>query len=101
MDINEKLTKAEKKLQSLKEQRAVLDEKIKKTENEIERCNSIINQKKFSEVSQVLNAKGLTIDEIMRAVQAGDMLSLQERMEEITKENTDSVLNANTSIEEV
>ena len=101
MDIKEKLTKAEKKLQTLKEQKAVIDEKIKKTENEIERYNSIINQKKFSEVSQVLSAKGLTIDEIMRAVQAGNMLSLQERMEESTKENTDSVLNTNTSIEEV
>lgn len=85
MDIREKLEKLEKKLSAFKEKKMIIDEKIKKTENEIEKCNNIISQQKFSEVSQVLTAKGLTLDEIMEAVRSGDIISLQERLEESEK----------------
>lgn len=83
MDLREKLEKEEKKLKNLKEQRATLDEKIKKVEKEIEKCTNVLNQQKFSEVTQVLHAKGLTIDEILNAVRTGDVLALQERMEKL------------------
>lgn len=86
MNVKEKLQKEEKKLEALKLQRNLIDEKIKKVETEIERCNSIINQQKFSEATQVFTAKGLSIDEIMYAVQSGDLLSIQERMENMQKE---------------
>jgi len=86
MNIEEKLKKEEKKLNDLKEKRRVIDEKIKKAENEVEKYNNIINQQKFSEVSHVLTAKGLTLDEIMEAIKSGDMATLQERLKQSEKE---------------
>lgn len=89
MTIQEKIEKEKKKLQALKEQKAVLDEKIKKSEAEIERCEMIVNQQKYSLAASVFENKGITLDEILQAVQAGDMLSLQEKMERITEEKAD------------
>lgn len=91
MDIKEKLEKEEKRLQALKSQKITIEEKIKKTEAEIEKYSNLINQKKFSEMSEVLTANGLTIDEILKAVRSGDMLSLQERMEESVKNKEETV----------
>lgn len=91
MNIKEKLEKEEKRLQALKSQKITIEEKIKKTEAEIEKYSNLINQKKFSEMSEVLTANGLTIDEILKAVRSGDMLSLQERIEESVKNKEETV----------
>lgn len=82
MDVNEKLEKAEKKLQTYLEQRSGIDEKIKKAEKEVENYKQLLNQKKFDEANDVLHSKGLSLDEIIKAVQAGDVLSLQEKLEQ-------------------
>lgn len=91
MNIKEKLEKEENRLQALKSQKITIEEKIKKTEAEIEKYSNLINQKKFSEMSEVLTANGLTIDEILKAVRSGDMLSLQERIEESVKNKEETV----------
>lgn len=84
MEIREKLEKDKETLAKLKEKRSVLDEKIKKVEASIEHNTMLLDQKKFSEVNNVLNSKDLSIDEILKAIQSGDLLSLQEKMETST-----------------
>lgn len=84
MEIREKLEKDKEALAKLKEKRSVLDEKIKKVEASIEHNTMLLDQKKFSEVNNVLNSKDLSIDEILKAIQSGDLLSLQEKMETST-----------------
>lgn len=85
MDVKIKLDKEQKKLQSLNEQKIDLDEKITEVTKEITRLKGIINQKRFDEIEEVLDAKGLSIEEVLKAVKCGDVLFLQERIEEITK----------------
>lgn len=95
MNINEKIEKETKKLEELKAQREkvqekinVLDEKIEKVENEIQRCNNILYQEKFNEVDHVLSSNGLTLDEIINAIQSGDVSSLQKQIEKKKEETT-------------
>ena len=85
MDIKEKLEKEQKKLANLIEQKKVIDDKIKKVQREIEQCSSVIKQQRYSEVTEVLESRGLTVEEIMQAVKTGDMLSLQERLDDMAR----------------
>lgn len=83
--IIESRAREQQRLKELKEKRQKLDEKIKLAEANIEKYTNMINQKKFSQVTDVLNSTGLSIDEVMAAIQKGDLLSLQEKIEEKDK----------------
>lgn len=83
-----KLAKEKDRLQVLNGQKAELEEKIKKSEAEIKRLQGILNQKKFNEANDVLCSAGLSLEDVLKAVKNGDMLSLQERMEEAERKNT-------------
>lgn len=72
--------KEQGKLNVLQEKRQKLDEKIKESEAKIVKYTLMINQRKFSEVTDVLNVKGLSLEEVMTAIKNGDLLSLQEKI---------------------
>jgi hypothetical protein len=80
--IYEKREKEQEKLKVLKKKREVLDGRIKDSESKIEQYTMMINQKKFSEVTDVISSTGLSLEEVMAAIKKGDLLSLQEKIED-------------------
>lgn len=79
--LNEKIVKEQEKLNTYKEKRADLDEKIKECEANIERLTLTKNSQKYEVFSNTVQKNGLTMDDILSALQSGDFLSLQEKME--------------------
>lgn len=76
MDIK----KLELNLQKEKENYKKYAAKAQKAKEKIESLEALIYTKKFSEATDVVQQKGLTLDELMAAVQRGDFSSLQERI---------------------
>lgn len=79
--LNEKMAKEESKLNTYKERRAKLDEKIRECEANIERLTLIKNSQRYKAFSNTVQKNGLTMDDILSALQSGDFLSLQEKIE--------------------
>lgn len=90
IDLNEKIEKTIKKREALLEQRKKLDEKIKRTESDIEKYQAILNQKKFDAATDVLKVNGITIDDVISAVSSGDVLKLQQLMENNKRNNNET-----------
>lgn len=85
--VKERLEKANKKLEVLKAQKKEIDEAIKKVEADVSKYQSILDKAKYDELTNVLQFKGLSLEEMVEAVKRGDLLSLQEKLEtEPTKE---------------
>lgn len=81
-DINSRIEKIELELLNLMEKKSTLDEKIKTKEQELEKLKAIKKQKKFDEFSDVLKSKGLSIDEILKAVENNNFSVLQNKSEQ-------------------
>lgn len=81
-DINSRIEKIELELLNLMEKKSTLDEKIKIKEDELEKLKAIKKQKKFDEFSDVLKSKGLSIDEILKAVENNNFSVLQNKSEQ-------------------
>ncbi|MEG0614139.1 MAG: hypothetical protein RR540_00165 [Oscillospiraceae bacterium] len=75
----------EKKFAALKENRLKLDIKMKKSQEHLAKLSLLLNQKKFNEAEDVIVKSGLTLDEITAAIKNGDVLSLQEKIDDIKK----------------
>ena len=85
--VKERLEKANKKLEVLKAQKKEIYESIKKVESDVSKYQSILDKAKYDELTNVLQFKGLSLEEMVEAVKRGDLLSLQEKLEtEPTKE---------------
>lgn len=82
---SEKLTQAIEKERKLlagyKKKRAEYDEKIKKSEGRLHQYEMMQRSEQFAAVSAVVAENGLSIEEVLAALQNGDLLALQERME--------------------
>lgn len=85
--LNEKLKKEQDKLNTFKQKRAVLDDKIKECESNIERLTLIKNSQKYKSFSESIQKNGLTVEDIISALQSGDFLSLQEKIESNTEKS--------------
>lgn len=87
---NSKLTglieKEQENLEKLRKKKAELDEKIKKSEAKLQEYEMMNNSRKFDMLQGVVKGTGLSVDDIMLALQNGDFLSLQEQMEAKAKE---------------
>lgn len=95
-ELEIKIEKKKVKIEELEAQKVEIDNKIEKLQTEIEKLNNIIYQSRFDEITGVVNAKGLSIDEVLGAIQKGDLSALQKRMEEheetkeLEKENNEA-----------
>ncbi|BAL01896.1 hypothetical protein OBV_p-00410 (plasmid) [Oscillibacter valericigenes Sjm18-20] len=69
------------KLAKLEEKRTDLDRKIKKVNANIKRYTLMKDGNQMNTLSNALDSKGISIEDIMTALTNGDMLSLQEKME--------------------
>lgn len=81
-DINSRIEKVELELLNLMEKKSTLDERIKKKEDELDKLKAIKKQKKFDEFSDVLKSKGLSIDEILKAVENNNFSVLQNKSDQ-------------------
>ena len=84
--IEEKLKKEQENLMKFKEKRATLDEKIKECESNIERLTLLKDNQKYTSFANSVQKKGLTVEDIISALQTGDFLSLQEKIESNAEE---------------
>lgn len=80
-DLSEKIKQESEKLKGLREKRAELDQKIKKSESILERYQLMQNNEQYEAIQKATKNSGLSIDDILSALNTGDMLGLQERME--------------------
>lgn len=78
--IKECLTNEEQKLALYTEKRDKLNDKISHSEERIRQYRMMLDQKKFNETNTTLDAYGLTLEEIMAAVNSGNFLSLQDKL---------------------
>lgn len=84
--IEEKLKKEQENLMKFKKKRATLDEKIKECESNIERLTLLKDNQKYTSFANSVQKKGLTVEDIISALQTGDFLSLQEKIESNAEE---------------
>lgn len=80
MEIKEKIKKDEEVLIQLREKKKKIEQKIVTIEERIQKNKILLNDKKFTEMDNVIKAKGLTIEEIMQAVAKGDLLEIQDKL---------------------
>ena len=83
-----KLTKLEETLQKeiakkekLIAERSEIDKKIKECMEKIDECETMLNNNKFKDLQKALDSHGIPFEKIMEAIQKGDFLSLQEKLE--------------------
>ena len=80
------IAKEQENIDKLKKKRADLDEKIRKSEAKLQEYEMMNNSRKFDMLQGVVKETGLSMDDIMSALQNGDFLALQEQMEAKAKE---------------
>lgn len=88
-DLDKLIAEETEKLNKLAEKRAKIDDAIKKAKSNIEKYTLAKDREKVAALSNALDGKGVSFDDILAAVQNGDLLSLQEKMEKLG-DNTDS-----------
>ena len=80
-EIIELLEKEKATLKSLKGKRSALEKQIRESENRILNYDNILNTKRFSEVDDVLNKKGVSLEDIVAAIKNGDLSSINNKIE--------------------
>lgn len=86
MDLNIKIEKLEMDIEHLLERKNKIDKQIKAKQDKIKDYQSILNQKVFDETNDVLKTNGLSLDELLNAIKNNDLLSLQEKLEEVNNQ---------------
>ena len=84
--LQELLEREEIRLDNYKKKRTELDEKIRATEAAIQKYRVMLNNNEYLGFVSLVQEKGISLNEIMAAIQQGDLLSLQERIEEVQKD---------------
>ena len=80
----EKIAKEENKLIALENKRDELDNAIKECKAEIARLKEQANQEKLQAIGAATVGKNISLDELLLAIASGDLLTLQEKIEENT-----------------
>ena len=84
--LQELLEREEIRLDNYKKKLTELDEKIRATEAAIQKYRVMLNNNQYLGFVSLVQEKGISLNEIMAAIQQGDLLSLQERIEEVQKD---------------
>ena len=81
--LTEKIEQETIKLNDLLKKRADLDRKIKKTQSSLEKYQLIRNNEKYSAIEKATKDTGISVEDVLAALQSGDLLGLQERIEAV------------------
>lgn len=79
--LNILIEKERNNLKKLKVKKTDLEDKIKNSEGKLKQYEIMKNNDTFNILSGIVQQKGLTVEEVLSALQTGDLLSLQEQME--------------------
>lgn len=79
--LNELITREKNSLKKLYEKRAEIDAKIKKGETKLQEYEMMSNSQQFGALTSVISKNGLSVDDLLAAIQNGDLLTLQEKLE--------------------
>lgn len=79
--LNTLIDKEKSNLEKLMKQKENLDAKIKKSQTKLAEYEMLQNNQKYGALSSVAVKSGLSVDDLLAALQNGDLLALQERME--------------------
>ena len=79
--LAEKIDQETAKLNDLIKKRTELDQKIKKTQETLAKYKLVKNNQKLIALEQATVGTGISVEDILDALQSGDFLALQERME--------------------
>lgn len=83
------IDREEKNIERYREKRAEFDEKIKKAEARLNELKMMKNSNAFNALAGAVKDKGLSMEDVLLALQKGDFLALQEQMEaaQVTEES--------------
>ena len=79
--LNAQIEKEKANLDKLLKQKEALDAKIKKSQTKLAEYEMLANNQKYGALSSIASKSGLSVDDLLAALQSGDLLALQERME--------------------
>lgn len=71
----------QERLDKLEEKQAEIAKRIKTCKANIDKFTLIKNQRQLTALSNVLDGKGISIEDILIAITAGDVLALKEKIE--------------------
>ena len=78
--VDERLEKASKKLEELRARKKNLDDAIKKAEADVAKYQEIINRAKYDKLSDGLRISGITLDDVIDALESGNVNQLQGKL---------------------
>lgn len=87
--MNEKLKKKRDKLKDLYEKKEALEASIAKTEAEIKDLELIQLKKEFDETKEVISSNGLSLEEVLNAIQNNNLSSLQDKIRQAQLKKTE------------
>lgn len=82
MTVDEKIIKLKKKIEELENKRKELDNKIKESKTELANLENQRNIKLLSQLNDEMSKKGISYDDLLKALQKDDMMSLQVKLVE-------------------
>jgi SMC interacting uncharacterized protein involved in chromosome segregation len=88
LTLREKIEREEAKLNSLTAKRDELNKKIRKVELTLSNYRLMENDNKLTAMNELAERAGISFEEIMTALQNGEMLSLQEKMKAVKTGDT-------------
>lgn len=79
-NLSEKIKAEEKKLEALKNKRDEIDKKIQGIEGELEKYRLMVNNSKFIELQNAAKEIGVSVDDVLTAMQKGSLTELQNQI---------------------
>lgn len=79
-NLNDKIVAEEQKLNALIEKRKGIDEKIQAIEADLEKYRLMVNNAKFVELQKASTDIGVSVDDVLAAIQEGNLTNLQNKI---------------------
>ena len=79
-NLNDKIVDEEQKLNALIEKRKDIDEKIQAIEADLEKYRLMVNNAKFVELQKASTDIGVSVEDVLAAIQEGNLTSLQNKI---------------------
>ena len=81
MTLEDMIVSEKDKLKKLENKQIEIAKKIKICKANIEKYTLMKENQRFNQIANVLDNKGISMEDILSAVAAGDLLTLQEKIE--------------------
>lgn len=91
-NLSEKIMAEEQKLKALKSKRDDIDKKIQNIEASLEKYKLMANNTKFIELQNAAEETGVSVEDLLTALQTGSLTELQNRIsKQQQNENTENL----------